>query len=119
MAGANISSAESATEWGSPSETAAVAAMVTLEILPGTMMTAFETVPGTAMAITVKRALFEPVMIVAAVFSDSPFEVMARSDVWTVEAMTRQITFMSRVFGGVNFAVTVVVILVDVRISKP
>ncbi len=119
MVGANVSSAESATERSSPSETAAVAAMVTLEILPGTMMTAFETEPGTAMAITVKRALFEPVMIAAAVFSDSPFEVMASSDVWSMETMTLRITSVSRVFGGVNFAVTVVVILVDVRISKP
>jgi len=93
--------------------------MVTPEILPGTMMTAFETVPGTAMAITVKRALFKPVVIVAAVFSDSSIGVMARSDVWSMETMTLRITIVRRVFVGVNFAVTVVVILVDVRISKP
>jgi hypothetical protein len=93
--------------------------MVTPEILPGTMMTVFETVPGTEMAITVKRALFKPVVIVAAVFSDSSIEVMARSDVWSMETMTLRITFVRRVFVGVNFAVTVVVILVDVRISKP
>ena len=71
------------------------------------------------MAITVKRALFEPVVIVAAVFSDSSIEVMARSDVWSMETMTLRITFVRRMFVGVNFAVTVVVILVDVRISKP
>jgi len=93
--------------------------MVTPYILPGTMMTTFEKLPGTAIATTVKRALFEPVMIVAAVFSDSSIEVIARSDVWSMETMTLRITFVSRVFVGVKFAVTVVVILVDVRISKP
>lgn len=93
--------------------------MVTPDILPVTMMTTFETLPGTMIAITVKRALFETVMIVAAVFSDSSIEVIAWSDVWSMETMTLRITFVSRVFVGVNFAVTVVVILVDVRISKP
>jgi len=58
-------------------------------------------------------------MIVAAVFSDSSIEVIARNDVWSMETMTLRITFVGRVFVGVNFAVTVVVILVDVRISKP
>jgi hypothetical protein len=93
--------------------------MVTPDILPGTMMTAFEKLSGTAIAITVKRALFETVMIMAAVFSDSSIEVIGRSDVWSMETMTLRITFVSRVFVGVKFAVTVVVILVDVRISKP
>ena len=58
-------------------------------------------------------------MIVAAVFSDSSIEVIARNDVWSMETMTLRITFVGRVFVGVNFAVTVVVILVDVRIFKP
>jgi len=93
--------------------------MVTPDILPGTMMTTFEKLPGTAIAITVKRALFETVKIMAAVFSDSSIEVIGRSDVWSMETMTLRITFVSRVFVGVKFAVTVVVILVDVRISKP
>jgi hypothetical protein len=93
--------------------------MVTPDILPGTMMTTFEKLPGTAIAITVKRALFETVMIMAAVFPDSSIEVIGRSDVWSMETMTLRITFVSRVFVGVKFAVTVVVILVDVRISKP
>lgn len=93
--------------------------MVTPDILPGTMMTTFETLPGTMIAITIKRALFEPTMIVAAVFSDFSIEVMARIEAWPMETMTRQITFMMRVFIGMNITVTVVVLLVDVRIFKP
>ena len=93
--------------------------MVTPDILSDTVVTAFETVPGTAIAITVKRALFEPVMIVAAVFSDCSIEWMARGEIWSMETMTLRITFVSRVFVGANIAVTVVVILVDVGISKP
>jgi hypothetical protein len=62
--------------------------MVTLDILPGTMMTTIETLPGTAKAITIKRALFEPAMMVTAVFSDCSIEVMARIEVRSVETMT-------------------------------
>ena len=92
--------------------------MVPPDTLPSTIMTAFEKLPGTAIAITVKRALFETVMIVAAVFSDSSIEVMARGEIWSMETMTLRITFVSRVFVGANIAVTVIVIPVDVRISK-
>jgi hypothetical protein len=45
--------------------------------------------------------------------------VMARIEAWPMETMTRQITFVIRVFIGVNITVTVVVLLVDVRIFKP
>jgi hypothetical protein len=87
MAEANTSSAESATERGPPSETAAAAATVPLEILPGTVMATFETEPGTAIAITIIRALFEPVMIVSAVLSDCSIEMTARSEIWSMETM--------------------------------
>jgi hypothetical protein len=90
LAEAKKLSAESATERGSSSKTAAIAAaMVTPDILSGTVMTTIETLPGTAMAITIKRALFEPVMMVAAVFSDCTAEVIARIKVWSMETMTR------------------------------
>jgi hypothetical protein len=82
-------------------------------------MTAFETLPGAAIAIIVKRVLPEPVMIVAAVCSDCSIEVMARSEVWSMEPMTLQVTFVGRVFVGAIVTVTVVVIPVDVRKSKP
>jgi hypothetical protein len=93
--------------------------MVNLEILPGTKMATFETLPGTAKVITIKRAVSEPVMTATTVFSDCSIEVTARIEVWSMETMTREITFASKVFIGPNIAVTVVMILVDVRISKP
>ena len=92
---------------------------MTPEILPGTKMATFETLPGTAKVITIKRALFEPVMMVAAVCSGGSIEVKARVEVWSMETMTRQMTFVSRVFIGANIAVAVVLMLVDVRIFKP
>ena len=55
MAGIKTSSAKSAAEGGSPSGISARTDMITPEILPGTEMAAFETLPGTAIVvITIK-----------------------------------------------------------------
>jgi hypothetical protein len=40
---------------------------MTPEILPGTVMTTSETLPGTAIMMTTKRSLLEPVFLAAAV----------------------------------------------------
>ena len=88
MAKAYTSSAESATEWCSPPETAAGAAMVTLDSLPGAVMTTVEMPPGAAIAITIIRALFEPLMMVGAVLSNCSIEMMAKSELWSMETMT-------------------------------
>jgi hypothetical protein len=61
---------------------------MTTEILSGTVMAPFETLPGAAIVITVKRALFEPVMRIAVVCSNGSIDVKARLEVWSMETMT-------------------------------
>ncbi|MFO7684959.1 MAG: hypothetical protein R6V60_02610 [Desulfobacterales bacterium] len=63
VAKAKTSPAESTAEGSPASEIAAGTDMITPEFLPGTEMTTVETLPGTAIMITIKRLLFEPVML--------------------------------------------------------
>ena len=51
MAESKTSSAESTAEWGSPSGISARTDMIPPEILPGTEMAAFETLPGAAIVV--------------------------------------------------------------------
>ena len=62
--------------------------MVALDVLPGAVMTTVEMPPGAAIAITIIRVLFEPVMMVAAFLSDCSIETMGGSQIWSMETMT-------------------------------
>ena len=55
----------------------------------------------------------------AAVCPGGSIEVKARVEIWSMETVTRQMTFVNRVFIGANIAVAVIVMLVDAGISKP
>lgn len=89
MAEAKTSPAESAAEGSPASEIAAGTDMITPEFLPGTEMTTVETLPGTAIMITLKKWLFEPVIMTAAVCPGGSIEVRTRIEVRSMETMTR------------------------------